>query len=206
VAACADKNLQLCEQTCKDKGCFYNNHPVYSALECPWSQPAPPPPPLPPKPPSMPSTSIPDTGIAILDGRGFSWDVEKDVLFCLWPGDEHVTTSEGILNLADPLAVKLRNKRIAAQCCKPPDVDDKDSCRRRAKPDGGYSEDNDDCIAGVYNKNPSQSTFVEMTYGEAVAACADKNLQLCEQTCKDEGCWYNSQPVYTSLACPEERP
>jgi hypothetical protein len=31
---CGDLGLALCTQSCAGKGCFYNNHPVYTSLPC----------------------------------------------------------------------------------------------------------------------------------------------------------------------------
>jgi len=34
VAMCADHGLQLCEKSCRNAGCWYNRHPVWTALPC----------------------------------------------------------------------------------------------------------------------------------------------------------------------------
>ena len=171
----------------------------------------------------MPATPIPTTGIAILDGNSRS----DRALFCLWPGDEDVKTSDGLLGAdaapegEDP-EKKRRNKFIAAQCCVPPADEgegegegewdwppwwpwppgDKEACRRRALDSGEPSSDDDDCIAGVFSRNSEKNTFVPMTYGEALSACEDKGLALCDQSCRNTGCSYNNHPVYSALPCP----
>merc|ERR1712060_1004457 len=81
---------------------------------------------------------------------------------------------------------------IAAQCCasdQPVPVD----CRRRALDNGAPSDSNDDCIGGF------NAGFVEMTYGDTVAACEARGLVLCHQSCFDLGCQYNKHPVYSGL-------
>jgi len=51
---CASKGLVMCQQTCYNKGCWYNNHPVYTGKSCPASSPSPAAPPPAPESPSMP--------------------------------------------------------------------------------------------------------------------------------------------------------
>merc|ERR1712087_112112 len=83
VAACDARGLVLCHQSCYDLGCGYNQHPVYSGMPCPVA----------PPPPASSTGPIPQEGIAILAGD--REDVET--LFCLWPGDEAVTSSVGLI-------------------------------------------------------------------------------------------------------------
>jgi len=72
AAKCESLGLTLCERSCKNAGCYYNRHPVFTKLPCaepPASPPAfgarsPPPPPSPPSPsipaaPWNPSTTPP---------------------------------------------------------------------------------------------------------------------------------------------------
>merc|ERR1719326_95288 len=66
VAACEAHGLTLCQQSCKNTGCYYNRHPVYPSLPCDAAAPSPPSPPPPPvatpHPPWAPST-LPSTQI-----------------------------------------------------------------------------------------------------------------------------------------------
>merc|ERR1712003_610179 len=190
VTECAARGLVLCEQSCSGKGCAYNYYPVYSAKPCPLARPPLSPPLPPPSPPSAPPGTIPERGIAILKGNSEI----NEVVGCLWPGDEDVTSNE---------TQQLRFTAIAAQCCAS-DQEGKDACRRRATEDGGPSTSNEDCIAGFWKS--STNPFVEKTYGETVTACAARGLVLCEQSCDGEGCAYNNYPVYSGLPCPFARP
>jgi len=187
AALCASLDLTLCNQSCVDTGCAYNYHPVYSNLPCPEP---PPPPPLSPPP-------IPELGIAILAG-----DSDNVASFCLWPGDEAVTSAVGRAEWPNPL-----RSGIAAQCCTSGEQLSPIGCRRKAKPDGSPSTSDDDCIAGVLDLRPSAppSTFKNMTYGDTVAKCASLNLVLCLQSCSGTGCAYNGHPVYSDLPCPFDR-
>jgi hypothetical protein len=159
----------------------------------------------------MPTTPVPATGIAILDGNSRF----KRALFCLWPGDEDVKSK---------YIWPGKNKFIAAQCCVPvveegslkwwpsppdkpsPPAGDKEACRRLALDSGEPSDEAEDCIAGVFDRDPEKNTFVPMTYGQAVSACDAKGLVLCEQSCVNTGCAYNEHPVYSALPCPFRRP
>jgi len=179
VAACEARGLVLCHQSCFDLGCGYNNHPVYTGLPCPVAPP-------PPSPPSPRGEPIPQNGIAILAGD----NAVAETLFCLWPGDEAITSSVGL----EPSRELVRTT-IAAQCCAS-DQPVPDDCRRRALDDGSPSDSNADCIAGI------NAGFVEMTYGDTVAACEARGLVLCHQSCFDLGCQYNKHPVYSGLPCP----
>merc|ERR1712087_177056 len=104
-------------------GCQYNKHPVYSGMPCPVYP-----------PPSAPPLPIPQDGIAILAGDR----LVVETLFCLWPGDEAVTSSVG----QEPSREMVRTG-IAAQCCASVESDPVD-CRRRALDDGAPSDSNDD--------------------------------------------------------------
>jgi len=53
-ATCAAKGLVMCKQSCSGKGCWYNQHPVYTDKPCPASSPSPPPPGLSASPPPSP--------------------------------------------------------------------------------------------------------------------------------------------------------
>merc|ERR1719222_1890774 len=193
VAACEARGLVLCHQSCFDLGCQYNKHPVYSGLPCP-SAGASPPPSLPAPPSLPPAEPIPQDGIAIVAGDR----EEVETLFCLWPGDEAVTSSVG----QEP-SREMRRTDIAAQCCASVQPDPVD-CRRLALDDGAPSTDEDDCIAGKWRR--TGSTFVAMTYGETVAACDARGLVLCHQSCYDLGCQYNQHPVYSGMPCPVAPP
>merc|ERR1712176_1584328 len=191
VTECAARGLVLCEQSCSGKGCAYNYYPVYSAKPCPLARPPLSPPLPPPSPPSAPPGTISERGIAILKGNSET----NEVVGCLWPGDEAVTSYE---------TEQLRFTAIAAQCCASNQpVDPRDACRRCATVDGGPSSSNEDCIAGWWKS--STKPFVEKTYGEAVAACAARGLVLCDQSCSGLGCSYNFYPVYSRLPCPYAR-
>jgi len=75
---------------------------------------------------------------------------------------------------------------IAAQCC-----ESDGTCRRYV------GDKNDGCVAG----HSSREGVVPTTYAQAVTMCADHGLQLCEKSCRNEGCWYNRHPVWTALPC-----
>jgi len=137
---------------------------------------------------------IPESGIAILDGR------YGDTLFCLWPGQENVTSFPEGDDWQDwSNGWSVREPEIAAQCCTTSTTTDPDDCRRRSGPNGQFSDLNADCIAGVQGAGYE---FVEMTYGQAVTACANKGLALCSQSCVGKGCGYNKNPVFSALPCP----
>merc|ERR1719421_2234942 len=157
--------------------------------------PAPPPPSPPPPSPSPPLSRIPDVGVAILAGNA----IDKIPEFCLWPGDDDVTSSVGIVKWPNP-----DNVDIAGQCCASDlKVTSEDYCRRRANATGGLSPSDDDCIAGF------GESFRPMTYGETLDTCRSLGLGLCMQSCKGtggQGCGYNLNPVYTGLPCPFSPP
>jgi len=132
-----------------------------------------------------PPTVIPKEGVAILVGNS----ADNDVLFCLWPGDEAVTSSVGRAEWA-------KFEGIAAQCCTS-DRPVTEDCRRAATATDTNIKFNDDCVAGV----TTESTFTPMTYGETVAKCSSLGLVLCHQSCAGRGCAYNLHPVYSGLAC-----
>ena len=111
-------------------------------------------------------------------------------LFCLWPGDENVTSSE---NRA--VSRLLDRTDIAAQCCASNQPAIRDACRRMATVSGDPSNSKDDCIAGV-DDGVSTNAFVAMTYGQTVAKCESMGLGLCGQSCYNQGCQYNFHPVY----------
>ena len=50
--------------------------------------------------------------------------------------------------------------------------------------------------APTRNKPPN-----EMTYAQAQAKCTSLGLEMCQESCKSQGCLYNNWPVYTSLEC-----
>jgi len=194
VAKCASMDLVLCGQSCRNSGCQYNKNPVYSGLPCPFMRAPFSPPPLPPpsSPPSLPSRlSIPTSGIAILAGDA----ANVEPLFCLWPGDESVTSSVG----QEP-SREMPQTDIAAQCCASNQRVAKD-CRRRAHADGTSSDSNSDCVVGF--RKGSTDTFVAMTYADTVALCASMDLVLCGQSCSGMGCFYNFHPVFSSVPCDD---
>lgn len=86
---------------------------------------------------------------------------------------------------------KIKGKTIAAQCC---DKGGNKECRRVAP---GMAHNDKGCIAGLAKHKPPK----EMTYAQAQAKCAALVLEMCEESCEDEGCYYNNWPVFTSLPC-----
>ena len=115
--------------------------------------------------------------------------------FCLRPGMENVRSVADVAGAT----TAMRNPQIAAQCCTAAA-----ECRRASTSTGGYSNNLNECQA-VYSG--ASSPFITlMTYGETVAKCASVGLQLCAQSCVNEGCYYNRHPVYTSLPCPTSPP
>jgi len=127
----------------------------------------------PPSPPSPPPpvTAIPAEGVKVLSGG----NAEATLVKCMWPGDEQVTTADHGRNT------------IAAQCC---EMDG--TCRREV--DGT-------CVAGKSSRGAAGGGIEPMTYGEAVAKCAQLSLELCGQSCAGSGCSYNSHPVWSRLPC-----
>jgi len=127
----------------------------------------------PPSPPSPPPpvTAIPAEGVKVLSGG----NAEATLVKCMWPGDEQVTTADH------------GRKTIAAQCCEADGT-----CRRQV--DGT-------CVAGKSTRGTEGSGIEPMTFGEAVAKCAQLNLELCDRSCAGSGCNYNSHPVWSRLPC-----
>jgi len=190
-------------QSCKGtggQGCGYNKNPVYTGLPCPFARP-PLSPPASPPPPSLPPVRIPAAGIAILPGNSPT----NVPLFCLFPGDEDVTSSQGRAEWPPPERDQdVIRTYIAAQCCASDRPDAVKGCRRRATADGQGSTSDEDCVAGVYS-DASSNTFVKNTYVETVVLCSAMDLVLCSQSCAGEGCKYNLHPVYSGIPCSVDR-
>lgn len=144
-----------------------------------------PPSPTPPPPARVPSPSlggaIPAGGVQVMEGGR-----DGVMTFCLKPGMEHVTSVAQVAGAS----TRMRHEEIAAQCC----TRDQ-QCRRIF---------NSECIAGI---SSNEAPFVTaMTYGETVAKCASLGLELCDQSCRNTGCFYNRHPVFTGKPCPVEPP
>ena len=73
---------------------------------------------------------------------------------------------------------------IVAQCC------DGSTCRRYIGSNSAAG-----CISGMSN-------IVVSTFSEAERRCADRGLTLCNVNCRAQGCNYDVEWVWTSLACP----
>ena len=101
------------------------------------------------------------------------------------PEGEAVTSWSGAGGPPQPI--------IAAQCCTGPGWNGgaftNSVCRRRLT-------NNDDCIAG-----PSDS-IVSYTFEQTLEKCTTLGLQLCDFSCRGQGCWYNSHPVWSNVPCP----
>ena len=129
----------------------------------------------------------------------------EGILYCLWPGDEAVTSS---LDLTPPYnATGVTYQTIAAQCCLPAGDGEsngintpQDVCRRRPTPSGGNSGLNDDCIAGY----GGEGDITPFTYAETKHFCDSLGLDLCQQPCTGTGCNYDAFPVWTGLPCPNK--
>lgn len=107
--------------------------------------------------------------------------------FCLRPGMESVTSVDEV----PEASTQMRHPQIAAQCCERGTGE----CRR-------FVGTNNDagCIAGFSRE--SRPTFIELfTYGEAADKCESLGLTLCEQSCRNAGCFYNRHPVFTKIPC-----
>jgi len=182
-------DLELCDISCRGKGCGYNTWPVFSSLPCRLPPPTPPTPPVPP-PPSAPVYPIPPLGVQVLDGGKNS----PSQLGCLRPDADEGTTHSAIDRRGATLV-----RPIAAQCCRVGETDPALKCKRYI----GAEQDDSTCIGGM----PPRNT----TYSEAVALCALKSdpsdpevgaLELCDISCREKGCGYNQYPVFSSLPCP----
>merc|ERR1719446_971852 len=137
--------------------------------------------------PSPPASSIPRNGVAILDGGSTT----GAVVTCLFPGDDDV-------NKLDNFHSRPHRQLIAVQCCDQDKESDSSGCRRFI----GANNDNG-CLSG---KSMASDPIDEYTFGDAVAMCQDRGLVLCKQTCRNKGCNYNSNPVYTNMTCPWPAP
>lgn len=128
---------------------------------------------------------------------------ENRMYFCLRPGMEHVKRISDVPGLT----VNVARDTIAGQCCLPNDPGASGSCRRIV---------DDKCVAGfsgrpdrggVFGPGFSSDPWIQpMTYGDTARVCASKGLVMCQQTCKNKGCWYNSHLVYTDKPCPASSP
>jgi len=86
---------------------------------------------------------------------------------------------------------------IAAQCCAgegEPGV----VCRRRPDSNGQRSYDNDNCIAG----KSDTGVITNFTYAETKYFCDSLGLELCQQSCKGQGCNYDQ---YAEITSPRSR-
>lgn len=125
--------------------------------------------------------------------------------FCLRPGMEHVTRLSDVPGLT--IDVNVARDTIAGQCCLPNNPDRLSSCRR---------EVDNKCVAGfsgrperggVFGPGFSNDPWIQpMTYGDTARVCASKGLVMCQQTCRNKGCWYNKHLVYTDKPCPASSP
>jgi len=90
-----------------------------------------------------------------------------------------------------------REVLIAGQCCMSDSTNTaqaKDVCRR-FQPEIGNNDAG--CIAGHVTKG----TLVPMTFRQIESRCAEIGLQLCHQSCKGRGCYYNRHPVWSGIEC-----
>ena len=131
-----------------------------------------PPPPLPP-----PSSSFPTNGIKVLSGAAS----DTTALECV---TDPTQTTVGSGN-------QYMYSTIAAQCCEMNGV-----CRRY------IGKNNDDgCVAGHSNQVSPPGAITATTYSEAYEMCSALGLQLCDKSCRGQGCHYNSHPVSASSCC-----
>jgi len=105
--------------------------------------------------------------------------------------------------ISDAATREIDGKPIAAQCCDPNDPSQPDweaqtqgGCRRYTVAGGG--DTNAGCIGG---KPPTGHT-----YHETEALCAAAGLAMCDRSCKNGGCGYNSHYVWTNLPCDDPPP
>ena len=120
---------------------------------------------------------------------------DNRMAFCLRPGMETVTRISDVPGVTFPLS----RPTIAAQCCTP-----NGQCRRHVSGQciGGFSGDSSRGDGGLDN----DPWVKPMTYSETKASCAAKGLVMCQQSCKNKGCWYNLHAVYTDKPCPASSP
>ena len=127
----------------------------------------------------------------------------EGILYCLWPGDEAVTSS---LDLTPPYnATGVTYQTIAAQCCLPGNGSavpppPQEVCRRKPTSSGGISPSNEDCVAGY----GGEGDITPFTYAETKHFCDSLGLDLCQQACSYQGCNYDAFPVWTGLPCPNK--
>jgi len=72
VTMCADHGLQLCEKSCRNAGCWYNRHPIWTALPCEASALA-----------AMTRTAtrnLPAAGTSLLGSKGKAFDPNSSLL------------------------------------------------------------------------------------------------------------------------------
>jgi len=93
----------------------------------------------------------------------------------------------GVCITSPAATVTPAGSKIAAQCCTA-----SGECKRRT------SNLDATCIAGAFGS----SSFVEMTFDQAEAACTSRGLVMCERSCAGQGCFYNNAYVWTGLSCP----
>ena len=125
----------------------------------------------------------------MLDGN--AKDETGGALFCLWPGDDAVTSAED-LGAGLAKSIDKLSPTIAAQCCTVEGV-----CRRTV------SEVDGSCIGGEGHHigHPRDTHYLTpMTYAQAVGRCAGLGLVMCNRSCVGEGCNYNEHPVWPRAA------
>lgn len=128
---------------------------------------------------------LPDQGLQVISG-GTKPDEPTELVHCLRSGDELLTSV--------PASAAVEERRIATQCCSL----DGFECYRRFNASTGSSDG--ECIAG------RDEGLALLNFFEAEALCASLGLGLCDGSCYNEGCGYNSHPVYTKLPCAPPTP
>ena len=111
--------------------------------------------------------------------RGNDKATDPISLFCLKPGED-----EGITRSSEKLDTAWGGDVIAGQCCTRDGI-----CRREI--DG-------ECVSG---RGAKSNPITPMTWGEVAAFCLAKGLVMCQGSCAQTGCGYNSFPVYTGRNC-----
>jgi len=134
-------------------------------------------------------TTMPRGGVAVLFGGRDS----TDPIACV------TSPSTTQVHVAKTKLYPAASLNIAAQCC---ENNTAQTCRRHVS--GTTQASREGCIVG-YSDNSSR--FVRATtYFEAVEECTSRGLQLCDKSCKDEGCAYNHNPVWSALTNCERLP
>ena len=81
--------------------------------------------------------------MALLSGAARRDAGVSSALYCIWPGDESITSLADLAPLYDLGGAAPPRHEIATQCCSAAG-----ECRRRATAAGAASKDNSDCISG----------------------------------------------------------